>query len=164
MKAVFRAEDGRGAKTVLTDIYLEHMDYDHVMDMRDDFLDNPQKEYDLSVVPELLRAAAVGDKVAAAIINRQGEELGVSACAVIRGLKLEQTVFDVVLAGSVIVKEPQEQMFRIIKNKVNAVAPNARIQKLEEPPVMGAILRAMDEYKLSVSELIWENLRKTTNI
>ena len=144
-QAVIRAWDGREAPTELTELFLQTLNYPDVETMRDDFLDHNYQNVPLTVVPPLLQLAAAGDKAAQAIACRQGRELALSAQTAIRRAQLQKEDFDVVLAGSVVVKGPDAYLHDIIAHEVKAVAPGAKVVKLTTPPVIGAILRAMDE-------------------
>ena len=74
-RAVIRAWDGREQPTRLTELLLEHLGYDSVSAMFNDYLDH-DKTPPLSTTKLLFQAAAQGDEVATNILRVQGEELG----------------------------------------------------------------------------------------
>lgn len=158
-RAVIRAWDGRESATALTQVFLQVLNYPDVETMRDDFLDRHYQNVPLTVVPPFLQLAAEGDPVARAIVGRQGTELALCAQTAIRRLRLQEEDFDVVLAGSVVVKGPDVCLHDIIAREVTALAPLAKIVKLTAPPVAGAILRAMDEADIAVTPSIQQTLK-----
>lgn len=161
-RAVIRAWDGREAPTELTGIFLQTLNYPNVETMRDDFLDHNYQNVPLAVVPPLLRLAAEGDPAARTIACRQGKELALSAQTAIRRSNLQNEDFDVVLAGSVVVKGPDAYLRDIIAEEVAALSALAKIVKLTAPPVIGAVLRAMDEAGIAVNPSVLESLKNVT--
>ena len=127
--------------------------------MRDDFLDHNYQNVPLTVVPPLLQLAVAGDAAAQAILYRQGKELAISAKTAICRSKLEQEDFDIVLAGSVVVKGPDAYLRDQIAQEVATLAPFAKIVKLTAPPVIGAVFRAMDEAGVTVTPAIRQKLK-----
>ena len=161
-RTVIRSWEGREPKTELTSLLLSKLNYPNVESMRDDFLDNPKK-IPQTIVPSLLELATKGDVCSQAIIRHQAQELAISAKSAIRQLGLSKLPFDVVLAGSILTKEPGNLLFDIIEKEVHSIAPLANIIRLSSPPVIGAILRAMDESDVPICDEILENLQKYTS-
>ncbi|MFC5469888.1 N-acetylglucosamine kinase [Cohnella suwonensis] len=143
-RSVVRAWEGRGPSTSLTAVMLDLWGYPDVETMVHDFLDRDEKRVPLTIVPRLFAEAASGDRVSAGILERQGEELGATAQAMIRKLDLTACRFDVVLAGSVAAKGEGEYVTAPVVSAVARVAPLANVVRLKAEPVVGAILRAMD--------------------
>jgi N-acetylglucosamine kinase-like BadF-type ATPase len=86
----------------------------------------------------IFQVAQSGDTAARELIAFCGGELGEMACAVIRQLNLEEESFDIVLTGSMfkggsLLVEPAQQ-------KIQVLAPGARLVRLEVPPVVGGVL------------------------
>jgi N-acetylglucosamine kinase-like BadF-type ATPase len=93
--------------------------------------------------PVVFTAAVSGDAVAREIVDRLADELGVMAAALIRRLRLGRLDPDVVLAGGVFrAEDPAFQ--RRLAAAVSAVAPDARIVRLEAPPVLGSALFGLE--------------------
>ena len=99
-------------------------------------------EYDPEDARLVFQVAADGDAVALELVRWAGRELGELAVTVIRQLNFEQVEFDLVQIGNMFEGSPllTEQM----KQRVHAIAPAAKFTRLREPPVLGAVLLAMD--------------------
>lgn len=93
--------------------------------------------------PQVFAVASDGDPVARQLVCRAGQELGSLAVGVIRQLGLGGLPFDVILSGSFYRGSPlvEAQMAETI----HATAPGARLSRLQAPPVVGAVLLAMEE-------------------
>lgn len=91
---------------------------------------------------QVFAVAVAGDPVARQLVRRAGQELGSLAVGVIRQLGLGDQRFDVVLSGSFFRGSPliEEQMVGVI----HGTAPRARLSRLQAPPVVGAVLLAME--------------------
>ncbi|HEX9124180.1 MAG TPA: BadF/BadG/BcrA/BcrD ATPase family protein [Actinomycetota bacterium] len=96
-----------------------------------------------SFAPQVSRAAADGDAVACGILTRAGEALGANAAHVVRMLKMERLEFDLVLAGGLF-RTGTPFLVDALDAVVRPVAPNAVTVLLEDPPVVGAALLAME--------------------
>jgi N-acetylglucosamine kinase-like BadF-type ATPase len=104
-----------------------------------------------AAAPLVFEVAAAGDGVALDVIRWAGRELGQLANAVIRQLHFESLAFDAVMVGSLfnggsLLIEPMQEMML-------ALAPSARLVKLEAPPVVGAVLLGMEQAKVNIAEL-----------
>jgi N-acetylglucosamine kinase-like BadF-type ATPase len=111
-----------------------------------DFLEGLMEDrYELlsSAAPLICRIAAGGDPVAQRLIEWAGTELGELTGAVIRQLEFQKLSFDVILAGSMLDGSPV--ISDGLQRKVLALAPGARIARLTVPPVVGAVLLAMEQ-------------------
>ena len=69
--------------------------------------------------------------------------MGATAAHVIRKLGMEEIEFDVVLAGGVI-RSDSSFLLDPLEAAVRSVAPRAALVRLDSPPVVGAVLLAMD--------------------
>ncbi|WNS41990.1 BadF/BadG/BcrA/BcrD ATPase family protein [Paenibacillus sp. MMS20-IR301] len=157
-RTVIRAWDGREAATLLTAPLLELLGYEQVEDMYNDFLDHG-KGVPLDAARLLFPAAAEGDAAALAILHRQGMELGKSASAVIHRLDMEQEVFDVVLAGSLLTRGDQGWITSPIRQAVIEAAPGAAIVTLSTEPVVGALWSALESDGITISNDIYGQMR-----
>lgn len=92
--------------------------------------------------PLVFAVAGEGDAVARELVQRAGRELGSLALGVIRQLEIGHLAFDIVLAGSLYKGSPliQESLSDVVHDE----APRARPVRLEAPPVVGAVLLAME--------------------
>ena len=93
------------------------------------------------------------------MIRWAGVELGQMACAVIRQLGLENEGFDVVLIGSLFDWHPL--MAGTIGSTVHSLAADARLVRLEVPPVVGGVVLVMQTTGLD-SHPIRSKLIETT--
>jgi N-acetylglucosamine kinase-like BadF-type ATPase len=139
-----RAEDGRGAPTMLAELVPAHfgmrrprqvMEAMHFGRMRED------RRSELT--PVLFRAAIEGDTVARRIVDRQADEIVTMAAAAIRRLRMTRLDVDVVLGGGVF-RARDAAFFDRITRGVLAVAPLAHVKVVEAPPLVGAVLLALD--------------------
>jgi N-acetylglucosamine kinase-like BadF-type ATPase len=104
--------------------------------------------------------AAEGDAVAQDLIRWAGRELGSLAVGVIHQLGFEGADFDVVLAGSLYDGSPI--LTEAMRETIHAVAPGARLVRLEAPPVVGGVLLAMEQVGPRASG-VRETLIESTN-
>jgi N-acetylglucosamine kinase-like BadF-type ATPase len=100
--------------------------------------------------PIVFQVAAKGDPVARDLILWAGRELGDLAVGVIRQLKLEAQVFDVVLGGSFFNGSPA--LAETMSEVIQGVAPGACLVRLHAPPAVGAVLLGMETVGAPVSE------------
>ena len=138
--AVAEAYTGRGPQTSLTELLCAAVDVARPVE----FLDAAARgRIDITSFASLVLAAADGDTVAAAILVKAGEALGDSAAHVVRQLHLEEEDFDLVLAGSMFRTE-NPWMVDALNARVRPIAPGAHLQRLQDPPVVGAALMAIE--------------------
>lgn len=109
--------------------------------------------------PLIFEVAAQGDAVAREVIHWAGVELGEMANAVIRQLEFEKLSFDVVLAGSMFEGGPM--LTEPLRKTIHALAPGARLVRLNVPPVIGAVIIGMEQGRQPVSEDIRTRLRQS---
>ena len=143
--AAIRARDGRGPRTeletlvpahfgmsrstaVMEAVYVGTLDYDRMSEL----------------APVVMKAAAHGDAVARGMLGEMVEEIVVTVNAAVRRLRLAQTDVHVVLGGGVL-RAADRRMLDGIREGIRAVAPKARLLRLEAPPVLGAALIGLDE-------------------
>ena len=114
----------------------------------------------VSIPPEAVKVifetAAEGDPMAIALLQWAGEKLGELANGVIRQLRFERLEFDVVLAGSMFEGSPL--LAERVGEAVHLLAPGARLRRLSAPPVIGAVLLAMESAGLSPDLTVRRNL------
>jgi N-acetylglucosamine kinase-like BadF-type ATPase len=120
------------------------------------------ERYDLSAAAArtVFELAAEGDAVAQDLIRWTGCELGSLAVGVIHQLGFESADFDVVLAGSLYDGSPM--LTEAMRETIHAVAPGARLVRLEAPPVVGGVLLAMEQAGPRASG-VRETLIESTN-
>lgn len=93
--------------------------------------------------------AAAGDAAALDCIRWAGRSLAQLSHGVIRQLQFEALEFDVVLIGSLFDGGPL--LMEAVRNGLQALAPGARLARLEAPPVIGGVLLGMRQLGLDVA-------------
>jgi N-acetylglucosamine kinase-like BadF-type ATPase len=162
IEAVLRAEDGRGASTLLTELVLSQLGFSSVEAMLKALVAKKVGQANqLALCPRVFEASVAGDEVATAIIVRHGLALAEYAAAVIRRFYMVQESFDVVLIGSVF-KGPGTLLTDTITTEIHRVAPHARVVRSLFEPVIGALLLAYDALGLPVSEAVYHHLATTS--
>jgi N-acetylglucosamine kinase-like BadF-type ATPase len=145
LAAAVRAADGRGPGTALAHLVPNHFGIARPGGLMVAFHTGRIEEDRVMELPALVfAAAAAGDDVAGAIVDRQADELVVMAAAAITRLKLRRSVVDVVLGGGILTSGERRLLDRVTAGVV-AVAPAARMIPLRTLPVAGAALLGLDE-------------------
>lgn len=147
-QAVAAAWTQRGPKTLLSDTFVTQAGAADVVDLLAGLV---RHRYQLSAAnaPLVFNVAAQGDLVAQEIITWAGQELGSLAVGVIRQLDLADEKFDVVLSGSLY--KGGEPLISPMRQTIQAVAPGARLVRLEAPPVIGGVLLGMAQVGLDTA-------------
>ncbi len=161
VRAVLRAEDGRGKPTALTKIVLDRLGYSHPdMLLRGLVANEVDRGKILSLCPLVFEAAYDGDEVAADIVVHQGQTLAEYAVAAIRRFHMERLEFDLVLSGSVF-KGKGPLLMDTIAQIVHRLAPSVHVIRPQVEPAVGAVLLAYDGLGLPVTEAMYDNLAAT---
>jgi N-acetylglucosamine kinase-like BadF-type ATPase len=140
LQAVSRAWSRRGASTRLSDAFVAAAGARDLDDLVEG-LALGRYHISADAAPLVFQAAGAGDAVAQAVIEQAARELAGLAIGVTRQLGLERETFEVVLvgglyAGGALLTGP-------LREAIRAVAPGARLTRLATPPVVGAVLLAM---------------------
>jgi len=138
LRAVAKADDGRGPKTSLTDAACS---YFHVTEAKDlstaIYAPTMTNERLAGFGKEVVQAAKARDQVAREIVARAGVELGQAAVAVIQGLKLEHEQFVVAYVGRVFAAAG-ELILGPMREVVKASAKKAFLAEPRFPPAVAA--------------------------
>jgi N-acetylglucosamine kinase-like BadF-type ATPase len=139
-----RAEDGRSQPTALRKAIMEHFGTASVVEVTAalHFGEIPRRRLH-ELVPVLLRVAASGDGLAAAVVERQAEEVFLLARAALDRLNLRDQPTDVVLGGGVLATRHPLLMGGIL-TRLAAYAPTVNVLVVDDPPVIGAALLGLD--------------------
>ncbi len=160
MAAAFRAWDGRGRHTALTEAVLRELGAADMMALAEEIAQGRiTREQVLRLAPMVFEVAESGDEVAADIIRSQGREVGVSIVAILRRLDLIDEPCDVVLGGSIF-HGKGTLLLDTVAEVVNPVAPKAELLRLDVDPVIGAALLAADFAGLDAGEGFRKRLEK----
>lgn len=164
-----KAYDGRGRKTVLTDMFAEEF---KVKDFKDIVPKIYQEATSTRIAPLskiVFSAARRGDKVAIRILRKSGEELGQAAVALGRRLFAKNERIIVGTSGGVFRAEPK--VWEYFKGYVSKRLPNANFTPPVSYPVIGALIMGYknlgveikDENKISLMRSL-ENIMKKAGI
>ncbi len=161
LHAVARAYTGRGPTTALSDRLVRLVGAADVADLLEGV---SRWRYNLfplvaDVVQALMEEADGGDGAAQEILLRAGRELGGGAVVVIRRLGMEGEEFDLVLAGGLF-RSASPLLLETLRGTVQAVAPSARLVRLEVPPAIGGVLLAMDAVGWAVTPEVRRRLEE----
>lgn len=110
--------------------------------------------------PILFEVALEGDEVARSLVTRIGEEVGITAAAIIERLGMQDLDVEVVLGGSVF-NGAGRLLIETITERVQRVSPRACIIRPEFSPVVGAVFQALRSLGIDIDEPIRANVRTT---
>jgi N-acetylglucosamine kinase-like BadF-type ATPase len=147
MEALFlavRAEDGRGEETLLREAVQKHFRTVSVAEVTEalHFGRLPMARIH-ELAPVLLWAAAAGDRLASAVVERLAREVFLMVRVATDRLGLRNESTDVVLGGGVLTAR-QPQLLDEVSRRIHAHAPGARVQVVDSPPLVGAALLGLD--------------------
>lgn len=142
-----RAEDGRGPATGLAAATSGHFGRATATAVAEAVhLGELEQERLHELVPVLFRVADAGDAVAAAVIDRQAEEIALMAVTALGRLDLLDEEADVVLGGGVLAaREPR--LMAAVEHRVLRSAPRAIFRVAVDPPIVGAALLGLDHLR-----------------
>lgn len=144
LSAAVRARDGRGPRTGLEQRVPARFGLGRPLDVTMAIYRGRLDEVRLlELAPDVFAAAAEGDRVARAIVDRLADEIVTMAAAALRRLRLLRREPAVVLAGGIFRADDALFLDRI-RDGVTRVAPGTSIVRLDAPPVLGAALLALD--------------------
>jgi N-acetylglucosamine kinase-like BadF-type ATPase len=157
LQAVAKAWGKRGPDTRLSQIFMEHLGANGLDELLEGVV---LGKYSLqaSDVPLVFQTAENGDKVAIETIRWAGEELADMIIGVARQLNLKNQEFEVVMIGSTF--KGGALLIEPMKKTVLNAFPGAKFIRLEAPPVVGAVLLAMESVQ-EYTPAIRKNLIKS---
>ena len=140
----------RGPSTKLTAAFVDATGAKDVVDL---LAGLSRERYHLmpAHAPLVFDVAAAGDPVAQDLLIWAGQGLGDVANGVIRQLDLEDTAVEVVLAGSFFKGSPR--VIDAMRETIHALAPQARLLRLDAPPVVGATLLGAEQAGVSIPSI-----------
>jgi len=160
VQAIGRAWTMRGPGTILTSIFLEQYGETEVIRLLQR-LGDQEGLIDASLAPLVIGAGQMGDSVALGIIQRAVESLSSLCVGVARQLNLIDQKVDVVLIGSVF--KAGEIFINPLNKCIFADLPQARLNRLDCPPVVGGVLLAMKEAGLKPTVETITQIKKATS-
>lgn len=147
VRAVADSYTGRGPSTMLTDLLCARSGEAtpagllERISRADTRLRSPEV---VNMAPLVLEATEAGDLVARQILEEIGQALGSTAGHVATRLGMEDLEFMVVLAGGLF-RTPNRYLLDPLELGVLRTAPKASLSILSAPPVVGAVLIALEQ-------------------
>lgn len=144
IKAAMYSDDGRGEKSLLEPMVLQHFGASSFWDIVLRFVKNPNARREIAAVSALTaKAAAEGDKAAIGIYEYAGRELARQTCTVIARDESRFDGFVMIVGGA---WKGSEVMFDTFRTEVLRRYPDANVSKpLFEPIVGCAVVRLFEE-------------------
>lgn len=146
LAAVVREADGRGPRTRLTPLVLDHFHLARVEGLVGAVYEHGLKRQAMAGLGTLVeQARATGDVTAGDILAHASEELTRAAASVITRLEMRGAAFGTVLAGSMFRASPW--LAEDVSRRLMEVAPRTVVRPLAVEPALGAVrlaLRALD--------------------
>ena len=156
VKAVAEAYIGSGPSTALSELLCEHERVGTVAELLELI---SREQDDLPYVAQgVLEVAEAGDEVAGAIVEKAGRALGRSGAFVAERLGLADKGFELVLAGGLFQARTDVLRQRVVAT-VRETARLASPILLSSPPVIGAVLKALELAGHCADEAVAERLR-----
>ncbi len=139
-----RAIDGRGPATSLTIALPRVFGLQHITQLVEAIHLGRLNEGAFSqLTPVLFAEAEAGDSVAAAVVDRQTEEIALLARATLQAMAVDDHEDVPLVLGGGVVAACSRRLMRQIADRVAQLAPTAVIQVVDAPPVLGAGVAAL---------------------
>ena len=165
MIAAVRESDGRGPPTVLSSRVLRALgieDIDQIMHRVDS---DGVSRREMGVLAKLVtEAAAEGDLVAKDIIAKGTDDLAILVATVASKLNLANSLGTVPVAVTGGLTKAGAVFLDPLRNAVERRAPACKIVKPKLPPVLGAVLIALQSLGIAPTSEIVENLSDTQTV
>jgi N-acetylglucosamine kinase-like BadF-type ATPase len=161
MQLVSYAWTKRGPQTTLCATFIRYCGAKNLEDLLEGYTKG-YYEVNAETAPLIFDAARAGDVVAIDLITWAGNELGEMANSVIHQLNFEKLNFEVVLSGSMF--KGGSLLIDPMWTTIQQIAPNARLVRLNVPPVLGAVLIGMEQGKLKYNSAIRAKLAETVSL
>lgn len=157
-----RGQDGRGKPTVLYDMLCEKLHLKNLDDLVERFYPGSDERVHVAfLAPLVFEAARRGDEVACDILREVGGELAIAILAALRKLFPPNDAVKVVLSGGVFANTDDPVMTATLKGRVLGEFPAAEFILLKDPPVLGAVLLALDLASVEITPGVRDTLWRT---
>ncbi len=161
IRVIVRAWDGRGDETVLSAMVLDALKIESIPVLVSQiYHDEINFQSILFIVPLLFEAAKQEDAVACRIISAIGEEVGITARALIHKLDLKDSACEVVLAGSIF-KGEGTLLIQTITGNITKEFPAMEIKRPSHEPVVGSLWLALEEMGVQRMNAVLHNIERT---
>ncbi|MCY0869920.1 MAG: ATPase [Firmicutes bacterium] len=151
-RAVFRAWDGRGPQTRLTELVLAATGHAAVDDLYEAWLRGRVGEAPIELTKVLFTAAQGHDAVATGILRDAGREYGCALEALLRRLPFRQTPVPVIGIGGLLTAR-DSPLLASIRERLRDSGLNCRFSVAAEEPIAGAVRLAVDRIRGSRARL-----------
>ena len=146
LEAVTRDADGRGPRTALTQLVLDHFQLPRPQSLVSEVYHQPQGRRAIAALAPLVDGArAAGDFVATEIMTQAADELARAAESVISRLEMRGEQFPILLAGGILKRS--EWLAAELARRMAEVAPRSAVAPLTDEPALGAVRLALAEAK-----------------
>jgi N-acetylglucosamine kinase-like BadF-type ATPase len=139
LAAVVRAQDGRGEKTVLTELVYRYLKLSSINELIGFLYDPSRSKKEIARLSVLIMEAySLGDKAAIHIVNQTASDLVELSAAV---LKQMQTASRLAVSGSILMKN--EEIYIKFNDRMAEAYPELEIVKPYQDAAYGAVLLAL---------------------
>lgn len=162
MRAAVRGYDGRGKKTMLTDIIVQEYNFSNMDSVIERFMvqDSEQKINFSDISPLVVKAAKMGDEEAQRIVEKSIDEIVTCVKVLKQQLFPDNDEMKVVVSGGV-VKAEKEIFIDGIETKIKRLFPDISVLIPKLNPVFGALLYAYEMIGIHLDERIINELEKS---
>ena len=144
LEAVTREADGRGPRTQLTQLVLDHFQLSSPQSLVAEIYHQPQGRRAIAALAPLVDGArADGDLVAGDIMIEAADELAKAAGSVIARLEMRGEQFPILLAGGILKRSAW--LAAEVARRMAEVAPRSTVLPLTHEPALGAVRLALAE-------------------
>lgn len=144
LEAVTRDADGRGPRTELSQLVLDHFQLPRPQSLVAEIYHQPQGRRAIAALATLVDGArADGDLVATEIMVAAADELALAAASVISRLEMRGEQFPILLAGGLLKRS--EWLAAEVGRRMAEVAPRSAVLPLTHEPALGAVRLALAE-------------------
>jgi N-acetylglucosamine kinase-like BadF-type ATPase len=144
LRAVARADDGRGPATALTARVLSHYAVSRPSELIAEVYDRQLRHHAVARLARLVQQARdEGDEVATQILEQAAHELVRAARSVVERLRMQEEAVEFLLAGGVFSGVPW--LAEELKRRLPATAPRGHVRRLQVEPAVGAVRIALAE-------------------
>jgi len=151
-----KSYDGRGRKTILTDMFKEEFGVEDFKDVVPKIYHEVTSTNIASLARIVFSAARRGDKVALKILRDAGGELGQAAVAIARKLFTKNEHIVIGVTGGVFMTDPT--VWEYFKEYVSKRFPKAVFTSPVKHPVIGALIMGYKNLNIEVKEENKESL------
>jgi len=146
LKAVMRAYDGRGKKTLLSRTILEELNLKKVLDLVKWAYDGIFSKVKIGALAKTVcMTAQMGDEISIGLLAEEADEAAISIITVANKLGFKNKNFDLIFAGSLF--KCKEYFKDVLIRRLKENFPKVNFMPLIKNPVEGAIKLAIEKPK-----------------